>query len=69
MRTVFIYSGFAIGVILAVLGCLLLFGVIDLNPDGRKTLPLPGNMIGLIMVLYGGFRFYRSWIAYQRDRS
>jgi len=66
MHKLFVYSGLAMGSILAVLGLLFLIGVIDLNADGRHQLPLPGSMIGLILLLYGAFRFYRSWIAYKR---
>ena len=58
----FMYMGFAMGVFFA------FFGVaVFLNPpDGFNNNFIPPNILGVLIFLYGGYRFYRSYLIYKK---
>jgi uncharacterized membrane protein HdeD (DUF308 family) len=58
----FIYSGFIMG------GLILLIGFVFLVRPPEHFTFVPPVLMGAILVFYGGFRVYRSYLMWKRNQ-
>ena len=64
MRTIFIYSGFIVAFLMIVMGGVLIFS----EPQDSKIKNIPWEVIGGLMIAWGIFRGYRSYVAYKNAK-
>jgi hypothetical protein len=64
MKNIFIYSGFVVAVLMIVMGTVMI-----LTPDNQgKIQMIPYEILGALMIAWGGFRGYRSYVAYKNAK-
>lgn len=60
---VFMYSGFIMGAVIFVIGAVFI-----IKPPEHFNI-MPPVLMGGILMLYGGFRVYRSYLMYKRNQD
>jgi len=61
---IFIYSGFVVAVVMIIMGLVLMF-----FSDSKNFQTIPVEIVGGIMIAWGSFRGYKSWVAYKQTHG
>jgi predicted membrane chloride channel (bestrophin family) len=64
MRNIFIYSGFVVAVLMIVMGTVM---IVTPNNPGKIQM-IPYEILGVLMIAWGVFRGYRSYVAYKNAK-